>query len=98
MLSFAAAMFLVEAAVRTGLTNPSCTSSESKWLLCRKDIEHSMIKNKRPLVAGPKKKFNPLAKSDKKPLSLIGFTSALEEIAPNGILFTAVPEPKIDFV
>ena len=55
-------------------------------------------KKKRPLVASPKKKFNSLAKSDKKPLSLIGFASALEEIAPNGILFTAVPEPKIDFV
>ena len=55
-------------------------------------------KKKTPLVASPKKTFNPLAKLDKKPLSLIGFASALEEIAPNGILFTAVPELKIDFV
>ena len=34
----AAAMFRVEAAVRTGLTNPSCTSSANECLPCRKDI------------------------------------------------------------
>ena len=40
----AAAMFRVEAAVRTGLTNPSCASSANEWLLYRKDIE--LIKTK----------------------------------------------------
>ena len=30
-------------------------------------------------------------------MSLIGFESAFEEIAPSSILFTAVPKPKIDF-
>ena len=30
-------------------------------------------------------------------MSLIDFESAFEEIAPNSILFTAVPKPKIDF-
>ena len=105
-------MFRAEAAVRTGLTNPSCKSSANEWLPCRRYIEPTKIKDlnfdredfaqrgkkKRPLVTSPKKKFNPLAKSDKKPLSLINFGSALEEIVPNSILFTAVPKAKIDFV
>ena len=69
----AAAMFRVEAVVRTGLTNPSCTSSANEWLPCRKDIEPTKIKDvnfykehfaqrskkKRRLLASPKKKFNP---------------------------------------
>ena len=55
-------------------------------------------RKERPLVASSKKKFNPLAKSDKKPLLLIDFASALQEIVPNSILFTAAPKPKIDFV
>ena len=29
---------------------------------------------------------------------MIDFASALEEIVPNSMLFTAVPKPKIDFV
>ena len=29
---------------------------------------------------------------------MIDFASALEEIVPNSILFTAAPKPKIDFV
>ena len=71
----AAAMFRVEAVVRTGLTNPSCTSSANEWLPCRKDIEPTKIKDlnfdkenftqrskkKRPLVASPKKKIQPLS-------------------------------------
>ena len=101
----------MEAAVCTGLTNLSCTSSANEWLPCRKDIEptkikdlnfarenfHSVVKE-RSLVASPKKNFNPVANSDKKPLSLIDFAAALEEIVPNSILFTAVSKPKIDFV
>ena len=108
----AAAIFGVKAAVRIGLTNLSCASSAIEWLPCRKDIEPTKIKDlnfyredfaqrgkkKRPPVASPKKKFSTLAKSDRKPLSLIDFVSALEEIVPNIMLFTAVPKPKIDFV
>ena len=101
----AAAMFQVEVAVHTGLTNPSCTSSANESLSCRKDIEPTKIKDlnfdwedfaqrgkkKRPLVVSPEiKKLNPLAKSDKKPLLLIDFASALEEIALNSTLFIAV--------
>ena len=41
----AAAMFRVVGAVRTGLTNPSCTSSANQWLPCRKNIEPTKIKD-----------------------------------------------------
>ena len=108
----ATAIFPVEAAVCTALTNPSCTSSANEWPPCRKDIEPTKFKDlyfdredfaqrgktKRPLVASPKEKFNPFAKLNKKPLSLMDFASAFEEIVPNSTLFTAVPKPKIDFV
>ena len=109
----AAAMFRVEAAVCTGLTNPSCTSSASKQLPFRNDIDPAKMKDlnfdredfaqrgkkKRPLVTSPKKKFNPLTKSDKKPLSLIDFASVfVEEIVPNSILFTAASKHKTDVV
>ena len=90
----AAAIFRVDAAVRTGLTKPSCTSPVNEWLPCRKDIEATKIKSltfdwedfaqrgkkKSHLVVSPTKKLNPLAKSDKKPLSLIDFISPFEEI------------------
>ena len=105
-------MFQVEAAVRTSLTNLSCTSSAKEWLSSRKHTEPTKIKNlnfdredfaqrgknKRPLVASPKKKINPLDKSDKKPLPLIDLASPLEEIVPDSIIFTSVSKPKIDFV
>lgn len=109
----AAAMFHIEAAVRTGLTNPSCTSSANEWLPCRKNVEQPLKlkdinfsredfaergKKKRALVASPKKKFDPLANCNKKPLSLFDVAAALEDIAPDSILFTAVPKPEIDFV
>ena len=38
MQSVAGALFWVEAALRTGLANQSCTSFENEWLPCRKDI------------------------------------------------------------
>ena len=41
----AAAIFRVKAAVHTGLTNPSCISSENEWLPCRKEIEPIKIKD-----------------------------------------------------
>ena len=102
----AAAIFRVKAAVHTGLTNPSCTSSANEWLPCRKDIEPTKIrglnfdredfaqrgKKKKTLLASPRKKCKPLSKSDKKPLSSIDFATTFEEIAPS------CPKPKIDFV
>ena len=41
----AAAMFQVGAAVRIGLSNPSCTSSANEWLQCRKGYETTNIKD-----------------------------------------------------
>ena len=107
-----AAMFQVDAAVGTGLINPSCTSSVNEQLSCRKDIEPTNIKNldfnredfaqrcknERSLVASSKKKINRLVNLDKKLLSLIDFASVLEETGSNSVLFTAVPKPKIDFL
>ena len=77
----AAAMFRVEAAVPSGLSSTSCTSSSNEWLPCKKDIKPKKIKDinfgredfaqraikKKTLVDCQKKKFNPLTKSDKKP-------------------------------
>ena len=40
----AAVIFRLEAAVRTGLTNPSCTNSANEWLPFREDIEPTKIK------------------------------------------------------
>ena len=90
----AAAIFGVKAAVRIGLTNLSCASSAIEWLPCRKDIEPTKIKDsnfyredfaqrgkkKRPLVASPKKKFSTLAKSDRKPLSLLILYQLLKKL------------------
>ena len=41
----AVATFRVKAVVRTGLTNPSWTSSVNEWLQCRKDQELTIIKD-----------------------------------------------------
>ena len=68
----AAAMFRVEAAVRTCLTNPSSTNSGNECQPCRKDIKPAKIKDlsfdgedfaerrkeKRPLIASPSKKHS----------------------------------------
>ena len=109
----AAAMFRIEAAVRLGLTNPACTtSSANKWLPCHKEVAPVKMKNlnfnredfgqrgkkKRSLVSTPKKVFNPVKDTNIKLLTLSGIAKALEEVAPQSIIFTAVPKPKVDFV
>ena len=43
-------------------------------------------------------KFNPLIDNNKKLLTLTDIGKALEEVAPQSIVFTALPQPKIDFV
>jgi hypothetical protein len=108
----AAALFRIEAAVRLGLTNPACTSAASQWLPNRQEVEPSKLKNisfdrddfaqrgkkKQPLVATPKKRFDPLAGSNMKLLSLVDFAKAIKDISPDSILLSAVPKPEIDFV
>ena len=101
-----------EAAVRTGLTNPACTSTENQWLPCRQEVAPVKIKNinfsredfgqrgkkKRSLVSTPKKRFNPLINNNCKFLTLTDIAKALEDVAPQSIIFTDVPKPKVDFV
>ena len=81
----AAAMYRVEAAVRIGLTNPSCTSNANEWLPNRRTIEPKKIKDldfsredfgqrgKKKTVASPKKSFDPLKNCDLKSLSIKDF-------------------------
>ena len=93
----AAALFRIEAVVRLGLLNPSCTSRPNKWLPCHINVAPSKVKNinfsredfgqrgkkKRPLVSTAKKVFNPLVDCNKKLLSLNDISEALEEVSPN---------------
>ena len=109
----AAAFYRIESAVRNGLTNPSCTSKPNQWLPSRKTLEDvpGKIKDlnfvrddfalrgkkkKWRLTTKEKKEFDPIFSSNK-PLQLVDVASALEEIAPNSIIHTAVAEPEIDF-
>ena len=107
----AAAMYRIEA-VRNGLTNPSCTSTANEWLPNHKDVQPMKVKDmnfgredfcqqgkkKRPFVSTPKKKYNPLSeKGNMKMLSLNDFAEGLKDVFPESILFSAVPEPEVDF-
>ena len=90
-------MYHVEIAVRIGLTNPACTSNANEWLPNQKTIEPKKIKDldfsqedfgsrgkKRPLIASPKKRFDPLKNCDLKPSSIKDFA----EVSPQSILHT----------
>ena len=52
---------------------------------------------KRPVVASPKKRFDPLKNCDLKPLRIKDFAEAINKIFPQSTLHTAVPKPKVDF-
>ena len=107
-----AAMYCVEAAVWIGLTNPACTSNDNEWLPNRKTIEPKKIKElyfsqedfgqtgkrKRPLVASPRKRFDPRKNCDLKPLSMKDFAEAINKISPQSMLHTAVSKRKVDIV
>ena len=41
----AAGLFRIEAMVRLGLTNPSCTSKPNEWLPCRKEVTPMKVKD-----------------------------------------------------
>ena len=45
-----------------------------------------------------KKRFNPLIDNNCKFFTLTDIAKALEDVAPQSIIFTAVPKPKVDFV
>ncbi len=112
-LHVAAMLYRVEAAVRLGLTNPACTAKSNEWLPNRTDVVPAKVKDlklgrdnfgkrgkkTRKLVSTPKKAYHPLPeKSSIHPLKLTDIATALEDIIPDSILFTAVPKPKIDYV
>ena len=108
----AALLFRVEAAVRLGLTNPSCTTKSCEWLPNRKNVQPTKVKNlsfsrddfgkrrkkTRQLVSTPKKEFNPLANTDVKPLQLNDIAESLKTSLPDSVLYSAIPKPKIDYV
>ena len=108
----AALFFRVEAAVTSGLTNPSCTAKSCEWLPNRKDVKPIKLKDinlkrddfgkqgkkSRRLVPSPKNNYNPIATTKLKKLTLTDIAKAFEDIRPDSIIHTAVPKPKIDFV
>ena len=108
----AAALFRLEAMVRLGLTNPSCTSKANQWLPNRTDVVPKKVQDINfnrddfgrrgrktvKLLSTPKKNFNPLSENNKKLLDLNDIASALETVSPNSIIHTAVAQPEIDFI
>ena len=108
----AAMFFRVEAAVRLGLTNPTCTTKSCEWLPNRKVVRPTKVKNlsfcrddfgkrgkkSRRLVTTPKKNYNPLVSASVKPLPLNDIAESLKKSLPDSIVHTAVPMPKIDFI
>ena len=108
----AALLFRVEAAVRLGLTNPSCTTKTCEWFPNRKNVQATKVKDlyfsrddfgksdkkTRRLVTTPKKQFNPLADTDVKTLQLNDIAESLKTSLPDSIFYSAIPKPKLDFV
>ena len=109
----AAALYRMEAAVRSGLTNPACTSKPIEWLPSKKifadilakikdlDFEREDFatrgKKKRLLTTKFKKSYDPLHLCTKQPLQLTSIAQALEKIAPESIVHTAIAKPEVDF-
>ena len=103
-----AALFRIEAASRLGLNSPSCTSQACEWLpnnktvtpmkikdmeLCRNDFG-KRGKTKCTLNPSPKKKFNPIEKSNRA-LSLEETAHAVSTVCKESdcIIFSALPKP-----
>ena len=105
-------LFRIEAAIRLGLTNPSCTTRSCEWLPNRKavvavkakDLKLSRDdfgkqgKKSRKLVSTPKKMYNPLSDCDYTPLKFADVAAALNNVVPDSLVCHAVPKPKIDFL
>ena len=109
----AAAMYRIKAAVRNGLTNPSCTSTADQWFSNHKDNRPMKVKDmkfrreyfcqrgkgKLLLVTTPKEKYNPLSEQgNMKMLTLIDFSESLRGVCSKNILFSAFPKPDVDFI
>lgn len=103
----AAALFRIEAAVRMGLTNVSCTAKSCEWLPNNKLVKAVKIKDlklsrsdfgrrgkkKAELNCSPKKRFDPTVNITK-PLKLEEVADALRLVfkESESIIFTAIPK------
>ena len=58
----------------------------------------SGCKIEKPLVASPKKRFDPMKTCDLKPLSIKYFAQPINKVSPQSMLYISVPKPKVDFV
>ena len=108
----AAALFRLEAAMRLGLSNTSCTAKPCEWLPNRKEVMPCKVKDMnlnrddfskrgkstKKFISTPKKNYNPMSKVGVKPLTFHGIVDTLGDLVNNTVLSTAIPKPKIDFV
>ena len=110
---FAAALFRIEAAMRYGLSKPSCTTKPCEWLPNRKEVKPCKAKDMnlnrddfskrgkttKKLNNTPKKQFNPFLKSKRTGLSFEELVNSFDgsDILKSTILSTAVPKSEIDF-
>ena len=98
----AAAMYRTQAAVRNGLTNPSCTSTANPWRPNHEDVQPMKVKymnfgredvfqqgkKKQSFVSTPKKNYNPSSEQgNMKMLILNDFAKGLRDICPEIVLF-----------
>ena len=103
----AATLFRIEAAVRMGLTSPSCTSTACGWLPNNKSVEPTKIKDlklsrgtfgrrgskQKELNSSPKKHYNPAKHAESK-LTLDEVIAALSMVCneSDSMIFAAVPK------
>ena len=106
-----ACLFRVETAIRAGPTNPCCTSKSNEWLPNRIKVQPMKLKDinfersdfgkrgkKQAFACSPKKKYNPLASSKEKLLTLTDVAEAVEGIETALIWRSAVPKPKAELL
>ena len=97
-----AARYRTEAAVRNGLTNPSCASTKNQWIPNHKEVQPIKGKDMNfglEDFSQRKKNYNPLSKQgNMKMLTLNYFAKGLKDVCPESILFSAFTKPDVDFV
>lgn len=106
----AAALFRIEAAMRLGLANPSCTTKPCEWLPNRRDVlpcrakdmnlnRDDFTKREKParkLLSSPKRNYNPLENCTMKMLSFDDMVKVLEnnKVLKDTTLSIAIPKPE----
>lgn len=103
----AAALFRIEAAVRMGLSNPSCTSKACEWLPNNKEVKPMKVKDMKlgrgdfgrkgkktkELMSSPKKRYDPAVKITS-PLTLADILAALKPVCDQTDCIAFSAEPK----